>query len=969
MTRVERYRNSTGSGSPQGSRTSSDGNSTPFDFASASGVNQAIVPLNFEFDFDFHPGAGLPSTASSPSTNERVQTPSTPSTPRPQIPTLSVSPSPLPSNETPIPTIEDRERSDTIENLDGQLEGLRLVSERSGIDMEEISDALGVVAAGQDRPINSRIRSPSPANLSPGRPRARSRRPSSIVLYNVREEAPADDRFNIPAVQKALQDARGLMSKLQNVLGNNAVQNEHDSVIARLQRQAKDLSEFKSPATRIVGFVGDSGAGKSSLINALLDYKQLAVTGSNGNACTCIATEFHFHENERFHVEIEIVTDGELIPHLEDLLRDYRQFHLNRNAFELLDERDYLRKQASIANDTFKAMFRNHFTNQDILKQGSGSEALLTMKSWVQDFRNRSMPPLEHFGLSLDECSKVLLEVNSEKSRTPLWPWIKKIKVFSNAHILSKGLILVDLPGLYDVDSFRCRNTELYIRKCNEIFIVADQSRAVTSEGVKKVIELAKQDGLPNINIGIICTKSDFIKPNEAAMHCEDDETANEIRRQSQVIADKKSEISELNKDIQGYYDVELDDEEKFELDGLNNQLRRIEKSLAQHELDLRNFIVADRNASVKKKLVDSYRGEVPGNSLAVFCTSETIYWKHRTESKQSALPHLKLSGIPEVREYCMAMVSEGQYNAAANYVWGDIGALLGDLTLWSLGAQNNTVIRNTLNIVEEMLDLELRGHASTLNGMAHSYKSGFNTMILQPYRSHVDRWSAAADDACDEWSGLHHSTYAAFCRKYGIHQPLDSPEPRNWNSEIIKEMKNDLGPAWEELRISLDEQGERILAFVDSLFNQVSELLDTQLNGSRDVAVSIRSTLYSRRRLLRADIETSLDSLRGNLRTLRTNTFSGIRTSSIGQIMESEYREARYQSGTKSHSRRKAIIASAVQREGLFDDMFGNFKKDFEGHVDDTQVRIREAAESHFQATKDTFATLEGGSMENLVR
>ena len=101
-------------------------------------------------------------------------------------------------------------------------------------------------------------------------------------------------------------------------------------------------------------------------------------------------------------------------------------------------------------------------------------------------------------------------------------------RIYLKAHILSKGLILVDLPGewntsyivslwfqiillmipgLRDLNTARLKITERYVLNCDEIFAVCYIGRATTDAGVKGVFKLAKRAELPNI--GIICTKSD----------------------------------------------------------------------------------------------------------------------------------------------------------------------------------------------------------------------------------------------------------------------------------------------------------------------------------------------------------------------------------------------------------------------------------------------------------------------------
>jgi hypothetical protein len=116
------------------------------------------------------------------------------------------------------------------------------------------------------------------------------------------------------------------------------------------------------------------------------------------------------------------------------------------------------------------------------------------------------------------------------------------------------------------------------------------------------------------------------------------------------------------------------------------------------------------RNAINEKKLIDRYKNNVPGNSLKVFCASNTVYWDHRNDSKDKAMPYLLLSGILAIREHCMTMVSESQYTAARNYMKNDIALLLGELELWvqsgqgSLSAERKESIRSSLDTLERKL-------------------------------------------------------------------------------------------------------------------------------------------------------------------------------------------------------------------------------------------------------------------------
>ncbi|KAI0975511.1 hypothetical protein F4678DRAFT_417505 [Xylaria arbuscula] len=962
--RTSRSAGRAGSGFRQSSHDSEDGVFTPLSFGPESSRDGQATPRT-EFSFRFSPDTPLPSVEH-PSASVETYSVETLSTSVAQIPSVSVSPPGSVSRHTPNPVTTRRD--DTINVVETQLREMRLSAASAGpsMNLSDVSTALREVIAGRDS-RSSPLLDPEPRSSispSPGKPNAHRRRSSSrtpLPKHDVRDEAPPNDRFNTPGFQKSLRDTKRSMTKLVDVLGSSAVGNEPDSVMERLHSEAKNLSQFECPSRRTVGFVGDSGAGKSSLLNSLLDYRDLARSSNGGGACTAVVTEFQYHEDERFTIKVERFSEDELMPQLKSLLRDYRHFHLNRDSFNSQEEVIDLEKRAGIARDTFQAMFPGDFAAEATFIHDTESQSLSTLKSWVRNFDQSIIQEIKS-ELNLDKCSSLLMQLSSvTTSERPLWPWIKKIIVYSNAHILGKGLILVDLPGLRDLNAARRNITERYLLRCNEIFVVAAEGRATTDEGVQSVIELAKNAQLSNV--GIICTRSDEIDPTEALKDWKGKQAAREIQQKREAIERENSNIDDLEEQLKDFDDIDRNDMEagdKEELSRIQWSLRMSRKTLSSCEFDLQGFLITTRNAIIRKKLIEQYQGDVPGNSLKVFCASNTLYRDWRGKPVDEAMPRLILSGILNIRQHCMSMVSESQYVAAKKYMRDDIGVLLGELDLWvqsgqgSLSAERKASIRSTLDTLERKLDLELRGRMSGLH-IVNAYKREFDTKLYRPQGERLGRWSAAARDASDDWSCWHHSSYAAFCRNYGNHCTAKIG-PRDWNQEIIEEMTNDLNPPWEQLQMTLDQKAEEIMDFIDHVFDEADGFLDNELDDFLETARPIASTLVSKKRVIEADIQVILDNLEGDLRTLRADALSSIRTSFIGKAMEKAYENARRESGGGSDARRKAIINSAVRRAGLFNDILKSFKTDFNGYVEDTDDCIQDVVSSHFDAIKDTF-------------
>jgi hypothetical protein len=94
--------------------------------------------------------------------------------------------------------------------------------------------------------------------------------------HQIEAEDPPEAFANMAEVHEALADARILTRRIATVLSSSSMHHENGSGIHNLHQQATRLENFQLPSSRIVGLVGDSGVGKSSLINSLLDKSDLA---------------------------------------------------------------------------------------------------------------------------------------------------------------------------------------------------------------------------------------------------------------------------------------------------------------------------------------------------------------------------------------------------------------------------------------------------------------------------------------------------------------------------------------------------------------------------------------------------------------------------------------------------------------------------------------------------------------------
>jgi hypothetical protein len=407
-------------------------------------------------------------------------------------------------------------------------------------------------------------------------------------------------------------------------------------------------------------------------------------------------TEYHFHEQEAFVVHVDFFSRNQLKQQFEELLRARRDFEAlgarrreERDDDQSDSDRTQLEKKAKLAFETFNAGFGNRLQEMPgILSTVPFDHAVATMMDWVTELLPTHAQQMS-FG-AIEECSTWLRDVSSASpsdhsasrlDARPSWPFIQKIRVYLKASILSKGLIIADLPGLRDLNSARQAITERYIRQCHQILVVAKIDRAITDESIKYICELARRVDLKKIDI--VCTRSEEVNTREAIHDWPGERPT--IEDMQQAINERREEMVNLQEDIDDYEQdsANLTREQEREFLQLQRDYRTAERSKTEQKLGLQRFIVQLRNNKVTHELRQNYRNYPVAALLRIFCVSNTVYWDHREKAAEVALPFLDFSGIIELRRYCIGIVGQSRLQAIRTFIKDDIPALIGSMELW----------------------------------------------------------------------------------------------------------------------------------------------------------------------------------------------------------------------------------------------------------------------------------------------
>lgn len=342
-------------------------------------------------------------------------------------------------------------------------------------------------------------------------------------------------------------------------------------------QQIENLRKQAVKTRTIIGVVGNTGAGKSSVINALLDEERLVPTNCM-RACTAVVTEISFNTEEApYRAQIEFISSAEWEKELKVLFQD------------LLDAEGKVSREcanedtdAGIAYAKIKAVYPRK-TKEDIAN--SDVETMLREVSSVlgstRDVKERDSllfyQKLRYFVDSKEKATGLKgkgMDKRPEKKEMEFWPLIRVVRIYVKSPVLATGAVIVDLPGVHDANAARAAVAEGYMKQCTGLWIVAPINRAVDDKAAKSLLgesfkRQLKMDGGFN-SVTFICSKTDDISLEEAQTSLGLDEDMepswaemDELRKKENSM---KKDLDEFQDTKAMYSEIMNDTDEQIEL-------------------------------------------------------------------------------------------------------------------------------------------------------------------------------------------------------------------------------------------------------------------------------------------------------------------------------------------------------------------------------------------------------------------
>jgi hypothetical protein len=238
---------------------------------------------------------------------------------------------------------------------------------------------------------------------------------------------------------------------------------EDDKELGQLHDVGVRLPQINRSPTVKVALLGNQGAGKSLLINALFDYDGLSLTGADGGACTSSVVKYLFYpgDQQRFCAEVKFLTASKITEMIKEHAKSYYDYYDSYdNPDEDGDEQrsesrdeDLDLKMKNTAEEFFETLFgskeefldswnaRLHengeflslslFKYEDALQQSGANENIKSFLGRDQYDLNKKLLPF---------LSKV-------KGQLCLWPLVDSVSIRITHPLLQHRIELIDLPG------------------------------------------------------------------------------------------------------------------------------------------------------------------------------------------------------------------------------------------------------------------------------------------------------------------------------------------------------------------------------------------------------------------------------------------------------------------------------------------------------------------------------------------
>ncbi|KAF7321928.1 Glycosyltransferase family 22 protein [Mycena kentingensis (nom. inval.)] len=450
------------------------------------------------------------------------------------------------------------------------------------------------------------------------------------------------------AISSILPEARRLL---------DVIPNEYKA--AQLKTLKSVAEALERPPRHSYALIGQTGCGKSTLVNALLGKKILPSSASG--ACTANITEISYRATRQFEAKVELKSGEEWSEALDELLAEAKADYTDtaegpssHDAASLKFSSDAIGKLCKIYPWLHDIATKN-WSKADMLRDP-------VIANFLDDGQRRCTLISSDPKAFAEELGPFLASTMTTDDNRALWMLVKRVQIFGPFDVLSTGVALVDLPGYGDTDAARDRMADEYLKSADTICIVGNINRAADDKGMQAHFHDWLQKGIltgraREHSLCIILTGADSrIGTNEIDLP---PETKAKVDGLEEVITVYSEELAKLEKKQKKKKKRGKKPSDLLEV--INNMQRKEMEATMERN----NLLAMEREQQTKARLTAKYteihtalsggtRMENMGNHIVVFAVGSRDFLSiNRLDSgKPAVFFSEKETRIPALRSY-----------------------------------------------------------------------------------------------------------------------------------------------------------------------------------------------------------------------------------------------------------------------------------------------------------------------------
>ncbi|PNS14474.1 Brefeldin A resistance protein [Sphaceloma murrayae] len=708
-----------------------------------------------------------------------------------------------------------------------------------------------------------------------------------------------------------------------------------DDSISGLLETARQAGVFRASERQKIAIIGQSGSGKSALLNALTQQKTLCRSEALNEGCTsapCELTGGDLGQTANYVVQVSFHTQESMENIVGELVDDYCLLNLNSEEIgEYNDEEKRRHKHSArtleqlvkIVQHSAKTTFSRDLErsyNEKRLRQYKSDLVGACMEA-IMRFTGSHHISMERPFESAEVVAKFIHPLGStyeaKSGESAVWPMVKTIRICIKDCDMLQDIVLGDAPGFTDVNRIRVRNSIEYIRSCDFLLLVTTNQTRIVSD---TQLDDALGDWSERFRdrIAVVVTHADEeAKPQDinrylTSMHTEH---TKQIATQYRLVS---QQVMDLERDMES----DSDDDEEKKLVARFNQMSRLRKLQAEEStLGIKLRTIYNKAEFLEKKGLD----------IPVFFVSSTHYWYHIGErNKERYTLSLPDTGIPDLRQYLVQCPRETTHRAIDQYL---------------------QYCRSFKEVLEAVLDREppqdpllLKQFTNEMttaiqrHPLSKPFEDALTVHIENQLRSFADTHIARVLDYFNTISSIHPASLQAVVRKKGKH--LTSSKIRyDWDQRIINLGKKEVKAAF----LALGVQQSNDISELSSALRRHLEGFQSQLIGSKQKfgmrERQIEHMIATCIRLIGIHLENFAEEYNKKQRNVELDAVKGEETSFVSYAMLPLYETLETYAGKGYRERVKQRCLHAASPNG--DNILKNYQTIMVSALRDVQSKM----------------------------